>query len=68
MLGTSRYLENSTELGKEVEAQFTEKAKALSPDERLSAFNAHMYVYFPNHVKAVLGGHLNRLYPRRTIS
>lgn len=37
-----RYLENSTELGKEVEAQFAEKAQVLSPEERLSAFNAHM--------------------------
>lgn len=42
ILGTSRYLENSTELGKQVETQFTEKGKALSSDERLSAYNAHM--------------------------
>lgn len=42
MLRTSRYLENSTELGKEVEAQFAEKAQALAPEQRLSAFNEHM--------------------------
>lgn len=36
------YLEKSGELGKKIEEKFTEDAKVLPPEDRISAFNAHM--------------------------
>ena len=40
--GGLMYLENSGELGKSIEKNFTENAKLLSPEDRISAFNANM--------------------------
>lgn len=36
------YLENSTQLAQTIEDNFTEKAKALPPEERINAFNINM--------------------------
>lgn len=40
--GGLMYLENSAELAKEIEQDFTKRAEDFSPEQRLSAFNAHM--------------------------
>ncbi|KAL8874031.1 MAG: hypothetical protein Q9174_000571 [Haloplaca sp. 1 TL-2023] len=40
--GGLMYLENSDQLGRELEAEFSESAKSLSDEERVSAFNRHM--------------------------
>ena len=36
------YLENSTELGKQIEADFTARAEGFTDEEKISAFNANM--------------------------
>ena len=40
--GGLMYLENSGQLGEEIEAEFARNAQVLSPEERLSVFNRHM--------------------------
>ena len=40
--GGLMYLENSSQLGEEIEAEFARNAKALSAEERVDAFNKHM--------------------------
>lgn len=40
--GGLMYLENSGELGREIEEDFARKAHALSAEEKISAFNKHM--------------------------
>lgn len=40
--GGLMYLENSSQLGEELEAEFTRNAKMLSAEERIDAFNKHM--------------------------
>ena len=40
--GGLMYLENSSQLGEDIEAEFARNAQVLSPEERLSVFNRHM--------------------------
>ncbi|KAI9821328.1 MAG: hypothetical protein M1827_004064 [Pycnora praestabilis] len=40
--GGLTYLENSTELGQQMEADFTERAKDFTPEERIRGFNQNM--------------------------
>ena len=40
--GGLMYLEDSSALGKEIEAEFNQAAQVLTPEERISAFNQHM--------------------------
>ncbi|KAG0647550.1 hypothetical protein D0Z07_6824 [Hyphodiscus hymeniophilus] len=40
--GGLMYMEGSSQLGKEIERDFTERAKDMSPEERLSGFNRNM--------------------------
>jgi phytanoyl-CoA hydroxylase len=40
--GGLMYLEGSSEIGKAIETDFVARAKVLSPEERISAFNQHM--------------------------
>ncbi|KAI9664982.1 MAG: hypothetical protein M1821_006430 [Bathelium mastoideum] len=40
--GGLMYLENSTELGKKMEADFMKRAESFTPEQRISAFNANM--------------------------
>ncbi|KAJ5706826.1 hypothetical protein N7488_006627 [Penicillium malachiteum] len=43
--GGLMYLSDSVSIGREIEEDFTQRAKVLSDDERLSAFNVHMEKY-----------------------
>src|ERR1700744_2688665 len=41
--GGLMYLENSTELGQDMEDSFTERAQVLPPEERVNAYNVNMH-------------------------
>ena len=42
MGGGLMYLEDSTQLGRDIETDFTKRAKDFTEEERISAFNSHM--------------------------
>ncbi|KAJ5640720.1 Phytanoyl-CoA dioxygenase [Penicillium herquei] len=58
--GGLMYLSDSVSVGREIEEDFTQKAKELSDEERLSAFNVHMEKYGQLSQNASEFGHLHQ--------